>query len=92
MWPNLRRPYQKFPTWWSFEARLTVGTWERQSAFLAGMADLALSWLGQLMEETSAPVVSVASESDPWKRTVLPHQVGKVLPIRLTVSASLCVN
>lgn len=39
------------------------------------MADLAFSWVDQMMEEISALFMSVANNSDTWKRVVLPYQV-----------------
>ena len=39
------------------------------------MADLAFSWLDQMMEEISALFMSVANKSDMWKRIVLPYHV-----------------
>ena len=60
-----------------FEACLTVDTWKRQDEFLAVLADLAFSWLDQMMEEISALFVSVANKSDTWKSIVLPCQVKR---------------
>ena len=56
---------------------------------MAVTADLAFSWLDQMMQ-ISALFMSGPNKSDTWKRIVLPYQVK--LLVRLSDTASLYVN